>query len=78
MDKASTDQKDTAKGTETGAEGFDPQVAHDTDGATNIAQLDMPVTEKPEFYLGASFVGGFLLARLLRRVGRGGGGSNDE
>jgi len=29
---------------------------------------EMPVAERPEAMLGAAFVGGFLLARIVRRI----------
>ena len=29
---------------------------------------EMPVAERPEVMLGAAFVGGFLLARIVRRI----------
>ena len=76
MNEASTDQIGTDNGAETGAAGLGPQEVFD--GAASLDQPYVPVTEKPEFYLGAAFVGGFIIARLLRRVGRRGDGSNDE
>ena len=30
---------------------------------------EVPTADRPEMLLGAAFVGGFLLARILRRIG---------
>lgn len=73
MEDTGTDQQEKTDSTETGAEGPGTDTPFDGSVVSDFDQPFTPITEKPEFYLGAAFAGGFLLARLLKRAGRGSG-----
>ncbi len=73
MNENGTETQDKTEGINAGGLGSQPAFEHD--GSAEFQQPMGELIEKPEFYLGAAFLGGFLLARLLRR---GGGGNDDE
>ncbi len=73
MNETGTDPQDTAEPFD--SERLGSQSTFEGNGSAEFQQPMGELTEKPEFYLGAAFLGGFLLARLLRRRG---GGDGDE
>ena len=46
---------------------FETQVSPSVNGSSATAP-ELPAADKPEVLLGAAFAGGFLLAKILRRI----------